>query len=143
MAYTTPSQIQGIADTAAAAAISPCLVRLSATGINGKSTGITNGETTANNGKFFLVTSVTVHTELAGGITGVPTLSIGTSSGSSNNIMTATAMTGSGVQSRVLNFPLSSTLAIPPNTTWVVNITAAATGTSQTLEVYLNGSYQA
>lgn len=119
-------------------------IRFSATGINAKNTGATTIGTTPNNGKQFIVTRVIVECTAASAISVAPVVSVGQNSASYNDIATAVAALVVGANTVNIAAPLAGVaVSVAPNTAIKANVSVAATGTSQTLNVHVEGFYSA
>ena len=115
----------------------------SAIGINAKTTGATLIATTENGTRSFYPTAVIIESTAATSITLPLLASVGTNATSYNNIMGTT--TATGLTSTGNHFPTNLaavTSVVPSNTGIYFNITTAATGTSQTVNVHVIGFYR-
>lgn len=110
-------------------------------GVNAKTTGATVIFTTESVSNFY-VTGVTVESTSATAITVPATLSVGTNAATYNNILAAgamTSLTAANLFSMLL--PTVASVVVAASTAINVNISVAATGTSQTLTVGVQGYY--
>lgn len=117
------------------------LVRYSVSGIDAKTTGTTTLFTT-DAGRVFVPTSVVVYCSAATAITVPASISIGTNGAAYDNMVapsTLSALTAAGL----FTVPVLTVggTAATASTAVVLNITTAATGTSQTIEVDVIGFY--
>lgn len=119
-------------------------VRISKTGIDLKTTGAVTIFTTENGTQRFVPTAIIVEITAAVSITVGATISAGITAASYNDIMAATVLTGVTAVNNMLAFPaLASAVvtSVPANTAFKINVTVAATGTSQSARVDVIGYY--
>lgn len=108
-----------------------------------KSTGATAIQTSENGTQRFMPLQVIIECTAASAIVGAATISVGTNASSYNNLLAATALTGVTAANNMLGFnlPLVATSSVAANTAINVNVTIAATGTSQVARVDILGYY--
>lgn len=108
-----------------------------------KSTGATAIQTSENGTQRFMPLQVIIECTAASAIVGAATISVGTNASSYNNLLAATALTGVTAANNMLGFnlPLVATSSVAANTAINVNVTLAATGTSQVARVDVLGYY--
>lgn len=118
------------------------LTNLTVTGINAKTTGSTAAGTTMDGSLRFFPAFVLVECTAASSVTGVCSISVGSNSGSWNNIIPITSQTGVNAANIFLVTNVAGAISsIPPNTPIDVDITTGATATSQTISVSVYGYY--
>lgn len=116
-------------------------VRYTFGGINAKTATNTQLFTT-DSGRKFMPTGIFVRCTAASGITVVATASFGTNGGGGyNDIVAATALTNLTAADTMFPVPLVLPIIIPGGTQVHINVTVAATGTSQTIEATVEGYY--
>lgn len=107
--------------------------------LNAKTTGAGTLFATQTNQKIG-ITGILFTCTAATAITVACTISIGTNSTTNNNIMAATALTGLTTLGQTLYIPITGVISsVAASTNVGYNITVAATGTSQSLIVYVLG----
>lgn len=117
------------------------LVRYSVSGIDAKTTGTTTLFTT-DAGRVFVPTSVMVYCSAATAITVAASISIGTNGATYDNLVAPGILSGL-TAAGLFTIPVLTVggTAATASTAVVLNITTAATGTSQTIEVDVIGFY--
>lgn len=109
----------------------PILIGYNDTNVNLKNTGATLLFTQPNTQSSYFPFRIRVFSGNVSGITGAPTISIGTNASSYNNILAATALTGLTTAGTYIDYAPTYPLApIAFNTSVFVNVTIGATGTT-------------
>jgi hypothetical protein len=101
----------------------------------------TIGTTAAVRGDF-IPTAVMVHCKTATAITVVATISVGQNSATYNDIVAAAALTSLTAAGKAVYLaPIAAAQVVAASTAIKVVVTVAATGTSQTADVWVEGFY--
>lgn len=122
----------------------PLDVSMEVIAVNAKTVAATKIDTTRSSTRRFIPRYAIVYCRSASAITVPATISIGTNSATYDNILPATALTGVTAAQNYLHIPLGAAAisGIAASTDIYVNVSTAATGTSQTLDVLLVGIYR-
>lgn len=115
------------------------LVSIAVTGINAKTVANTLLYTVPA-GKTFIPQGVVIRATAASSISAGPTIDISTTSGGAGNIYTTTAITALDTAGKIFTFgPYGMSVSVAAAGTVYADLTAAANGTSETIEIDLIG----